>query len=120
MRISDWSSDVCSSDLIYDGAGNIIERRKDIWHTHYDTPKLSGRITWDPAGDTVANLGGHYQRKYDRYYEDGLRTAPGLPDSIRTVRENADSWNYEIGGDYQFALRSEEQTAELQSPMLKS
>src|SRR3546814_3745100 len=100
MRISDWSSDVCSSDLplltrgdvsvrgrsgeieyeaslnnddsarsgaggptlIYDGADNIIERRKDIWHTHYDTPKLSGRITWDPAGDTAANFGGHYQR----------------------------------------------------------
>ena len=90
--------------LIYDGADHIIERRKDIWHTHYDTPKLSGRITWDPAGDTVANFGGHYQRKYDRYYEDGVRSGPGLPDSIRTVRENADSWNYEINGDYQFGL----------------
>lgn len=90
--------------LIFDGAGNVIERRRDIWNTHYDTPKLSGRITWDPAGDTVANLGGHYQRKYDRYYEDGTRVGPGLPDRLRTVRENADSWNYEVSGDYQFAL----------------
>ena len=90
--------------LIYDGARNITERRNDIWNTHYDTPKLSGRITWDPAGDTVANLGGHYQRKYDRYYEDGVRTGPGLPDRIRTVYENADSWNYEVSGDYQFGL----------------
>ncbi len=90
--------------LIYDGAGNITERRKDIWNTHYDTPKLSGRITWDPAGDTVANLGGHYQRKYDRYYEDGVRIGPGLPDRVRTVYENADSWNYEVSGDYQFGV----------------
>ncbi|KTE06163.1 TonB-dependent receptor plug domain-containing protein [Sphingopyxis sp. H115] len=90
--------------LIYDGTGNITERRNDIWNTHYDTPKLSGRITWDPAGDTVANLGGHYQRKYDRYYEDGTRTGPGFSDRLRTVRENADSWNYEVSGDYQFAL----------------
>ncbi|WP_374524395.1 TonB-dependent receptor plug domain-containing protein [Sphingopyxis sp.] len=92
--------------LIHDGAGAgaVIERRSDIWNTHYDTPKLSGRITWDPPGDTVANLGGHYQRKYDRYYEDGVRSGPGLPDRLRTVRENADSWNYEIGGDYQFGL----------------
>lgn len=92
------------STLIYDGARNITERRKDVWNTHYDTPKLSGRITWDPAGDTVANLGGHYQRKYDRYYEDGLRTGPGLSDRIRTVYENADSWNYEVSGDYQFGV----------------
>jgi len=90
--------------LIYDGARNIIERRKDIWNTHYDTPKLSGRITWDPAGDTVANLGGHYQRIYDRYYEDGVRIGPGLPDRLRTVYENEDSWNYEVSGDYQFGL----------------
>lgn len=90
--------------LIFDGSGNIIERRSDIWNTHYDTPKLSGRITWDPAGDSVANLGGHYQRKYDRYDEDGVRTGPGLTDRLRTVRENADSWNYEVSGDYQFGV----------------
>lgn len=90
--------------LIRDGAGAIIERRDDVWDTHYDEPKLAGRITWDPAGDTVANLGGHYQRKYNRYREDGLRVAPGLPDRLRTVREKSDSWNYELGGDYQFGL----------------
>src|SRR3546814_14280493 len=27
MRISDWSSDVCSSDLLLDDKGNITERR---------------------------------------------------------------------------------------------
>ncbi|HEY0595700.1 TonB-dependent receptor plug domain-containing protein [Sphingopyxis sp.] len=90
--------------LIYDETGHITERRNDIWNTHFDTPKLSGRITWDPAGDTVVSLGGHYQRKYDRYYEDGTRTGPGLSDRLRTVRENADSWNYEFSGDYQFGL----------------
>lgn len=90
--------------LIYDRFGTITETRRDIWNTHYDTPKLSGRVTWDPAGDTVANFGGHYQRKYDRYYEDGLRVSPGVADRFRTVRDNADSWNYEISGDYQFGL----------------
>lgn len=89
---------------IYDRNDNIIERRSEIWNTHYDTPKLSGRITWDPAGDTVVNFGGHYQRIYDRYYEDGVRTGPGLPNRLRTVYENEDGWNYEVSGDYQFGI----------------
>ncbi len=90
--------------LIYDGAGNIIERRSDVWHTHYDTPKLSGRLTWDAPGDGIGHFGGHYQRIYDRYYEDGVRVSPGQPDRLRTVRDVEDGWNYELGGDYQFGV----------------
>lgn len=89
---------------IYDGAGQVTERRRDSWNTHFDTPKLSGRVTWDPAGDTIANIGGHYQREYDRYYEDGSRVSPGQPDRARSVREIDDAWNYEVSGDYQFGM----------------
>ncbi len=89
---------------IYDGTGTLIERREDKWNTHYDTPKLSGRLTWTGAAGSIANLGAHYQRKFDRYYEDGVRTSTGAPDRLRHVRENSDSWNYELGGDYQFGL----------------
>lgn len=90
--------------IITDGAGQITERRSDSWNTHFDTPKLSGRLTWDPAGDAIANIGGHYQREYDRYYEDGVRVSPGLPDRARSVRQIDDAWNYEVSADYQFGL----------------
>lgn len=90
--------------LILDGAGNIIERRSDVWRSPYDTPKLSGRASWDGPGDSIAHLGAHYQRKYDRYIEDGVRTSDGQPDRLRSVRENNDSWNYELSGDYQFGF----------------
>ena len=33
-----------------------------------------------------------------------MRTSPGTADRIRTVYENADSWNYEVSGDYQFGF----------------
>lgn len=87
---------------IYDGSGALIEQREDQWHTHYDTPKVSGRLTWTGVGGSIANLGAHYQRNFDRYHEDGVRTSTGQPDRFRSVRENSDSWNYELGGDYQF------------------
>jgi len=90
--------------LITDGAGTVIERRKDIWNTHYDTPKLSGRLTWDPAGAAIGHLGAHYQRIWNHYDEDGYWRSPGDPDRVRTIREVEDTWNYELSGDFQFAL----------------
>lgn len=90
--------------VITNGAGEVIERRKDIWNTHQDSPKVSARLTWDPKGDSIAHLGAHYQRKYYHYDEDGYWVAPGLPDRIRTIRETQDTWNYELSGDYQFGL----------------
>ena len=90
--------------LIYDGAGNITERRFDIWNTHYDSPKLSGRLTWDGPGTSIGHANAHYQRVYNRYDEIGERTSPGLPDRSRTFIERNDTWNYELAADYEFAL----------------
>lgn len=90
--------------VITDGSGAVIERRKDIWNTHYDTPKLSAKLTWDPAGDSIAHLGAHYQRRWYRYDEDGVWTSPGELDRLRTVRETETTWNYEVSGDYQFGV----------------
>jgi hypothetical protein len=90
--------------LIYDGAGEVIETRDDVWKSRYDSPRLSGRLTWDGPGSSVGHANAHYQRVYDRYVEEGLRASPGLPDSLRIVRQDANGWNYEFGGDYEFAL----------------
>lgn len=90
--------------LLYDGLGTIIETRDDVWTSAYDSPKLSGKLAWDGPGSSIGNLSGHYQRIYSRYSEDGDRFIPGLPDQFRTVREKNDTWNYELGADYEFAL----------------
>lgn len=90
--------------LILDGAGRLVERRHDVWNTHYDAPRLSGRFTIDMPGDTIAHVNGQYQRIYNRYDEDGVRRSPGIVDRLRTVRDRNDTWNYELGGDYEFGL----------------
>src|SRR3546814_20029863 len=110
MRISDWSSDVCSSDLISvrgrkgdveyelglnndnssrsgaggptlirDGGGAIVERRTAIWNTHYDTPKLSAKLTWAPAGDRIAHLGAPSQPRRYPHGRDRGRPPPRPP-----------------------------------------
>ena len=90
--------------LIYNAAGAVTETRDDTWNTHYDSPKLSGKVTWDGPGTSVGHLNGHYQRIYDYYDEDGFRVSTTLPDRLRTVRDISETWNYELGGDYEFKL----------------
>jgi len=90
--------------LIYDGDGLVTENRFDVWTSNYDAPKLSGKLTWTGAGGSVAHANAHYQRTYSRYDEFGERFSPGLPDRERIFIERNDTWNYELGGDYEFAL----------------
>jgi len=90
--------------LITNDAGAITETRDDVWRSNYDAPKLSGKLTRTSAGGSVAHLNGHYQRTYNRYDQTGERVSPGLPDRLRTVRDRSNTWNYELGGDYEFGL----------------
>lgn len=89
---------------ILDRNGLVTEDRFDIWTSNYDAPKASGKLTWTSPGGSVAHANAHYQRIYSRYDEFGERVSPGLPDRERTFRERNKGWNYEIGGDYEFAL----------------
>ncbi|MGX7953578.1 TonB-dependent receptor plug domain-containing protein [Tsuneonella sp. HG249] len=90
--------------LIFDGAGMRTQTRSDVWTSNYDAPKLSGKLTWNGTGGSLAHLNAHYQRGYNPYDERGLRVSPGLADQVRTVRQRSDTWNYEVGGDYEFGL----------------
>src|SRR3546814_8539060 len=48
MRISDWSSDVCSSDLDHDPARIALRRRGRI-DADYHAHRLADRVSRDPA-----------------------------------------------------------------------
>jgi hypothetical protein len=92
--------------LIRNASGVITEARLDRFTSNYEAPKASGKLTWTGAGGSVAHANAHYQRTYSHYDEFGLRASPGLPDRERTFIERNDTWNYEIGGDYEFRLGS--------------
>src|SRR3546814_5211749 len=102
MRISDWSSDVCSSDL--PGVDEITLPQSVAWQVH-----------------CVGRLGrlGHRVQRQRRLYQ--FRTRHGFTDVADAAFEQlwtADrlSWN-EIDSISASAGRSEEHTSELQSLM---
>lgn len=84
--------------------GERTEARNDVFTGNGENPKGSVRLTWDGPGSSVGNLNGSIQGFYYNYRERGKRVSPGLPDRIRLVANDEDSWSYELGGDYEFAL----------------
>src|SRR3546814_9147767 len=96
MRISDWSSDVCSSDLNREllAGGNDIVLRAVLLQHHPLHPDVVLRVAPVAKGIEVA----HEQAALQ---------------ALRDVREPA----RDLSGHEGFASRSEEHTSELQSLM---
>ena len=90
--------------VIRSGSGGLVQSRVDAWNSKYDTPYVSGKLTWDGPGSMVANLNAQYQLIRNDYDELSNRSTPGEPDELRTTTQVNDRWGFEVGGDVEFAL----------------
>ncbi|HZG08638.1 MAG TPA: TonB-dependent receptor plug domain-containing protein [Allosphingosinicella sp.] len=91
--------------LIYNPDLSVREFRNDKFTGESENPRLSGRLTYDGPGSSTGNLNGSYQRFYYDYRERGTRIGdPALPDRVRLVANDEDSYSWELGGDYEIAL----------------
>src|SRR3546814_2821593 len=111
MRISDWSSDVCSSDLIFCVLESHNARNADV------EPKSQNFIGEIPAGceamdDAFIRSLPHFLRQYLRRISLGVAR-------MHNDRQPAFSRGSYVGAEAAFLLlaRSEEHTSELQSLM---
>ncbi|MDQ3230159.1 MAG: TonB-dependent receptor plug domain-containing protein [Pseudomonadota bacterium] len=89
---------------IYNADGSFREYRYDAWTGEVDRPKLSTQLAYKGAGGSIGNFNGSWQKIFFDYVEDGTRTGPGRPNRVRSVRAEEGGHNYELGGDYEFAL----------------
>src|SRR3546814_10749210 len=104
MRISDWSSDVCSSDLLVDCL--------TLWLSNL---MFAGRDVDAETARLVACLGGLSGRVVLVANEVGLGIVPENP-LARRFRDHAGRLNQEVARAAQ-RVRSEEPPSELQSLM---
>ncbi|MFL6591248.1 MAG: hypothetical protein ACJ8GK_00890 [Luteimonas sp.] len=88
--------------IVYNADGSVREHRDDAWTGEVDQPKLSGHLAYTGARGQIGNLNASWQSVFYHYVEDGVRTSPGLPDRLRSVRSKQGGYNNEIGGDYAF------------------
>ncbi|HMJ94029.1 MAG TPA: Plug domain-containing protein, partial [Allosphingosinicella sp.] len=90
--------------LISTGAGAPIEFREDVWTGDYDQPTVTGQFKLDGPGSSLGNLNLLYRRSYYDYDEVSLRDRVADADQVRLLSQREGGYNYEIAGDYEFAL----------------
>lgn len=90
--------------VIANGVGAPIEYRDDVWTSDFDQPQLSGQFKIDGPGSSLGNVNLLYRRFYYYYDETSLRDRVSTPDQIRLLTQRERGYNYEIAGDYEFAL----------------
>jgi outer membrane cobalamin receptor len=90
--------------LIERGDGSLIETRDDSWTSNFDQPQLSGQFKVDGPGSSLGNLNLLGRRFNSRYDETSRRDRAAGVDQLRFISSDEKGWNYEMGGDYEFAL----------------
>ena len=83
---------------------SFAELRDDHWTSNNDAPRASARFVYDGPGSSVGNLNLSYRRAYYNFDEESVRTGPGLVERLRTVVQDVRGYDYEIGGDFEFAF----------------
>ena len=104
LQLQGGNSGADGRTYIYGPEFEFLERRYDQFTGEFIAPRASGRFTYDGPGSSVGNLNLSYQRNYFDFLETGLREGPGQVDRTRIVTIRERGHEYEVGGDYEFAL----------------
>ena len=91
-------------DIITDAGGAVIESRHLHVANHYHAPKISGSLKWDGPGSSVAHFNAQYQQQYRDNRDSEDRVVPGGVDRHYEYTPRDRDHNYELGGDFEFAL----------------
>ncbi|KPP96262.1 TonB-dependent siderophore receptor [Erythrobacter sp. HL-111] len=92
-------------ELVFDGAGALIDRREEVRNENLDAFGLSGSWTHIAEGGNVLNLTGEVNGFIRRESEISQRSGAISPvDRTRVFETGEDEFNFELGADYQFAL----------------
>jgi len=104
LRNDSFRNGNAGPELVFTPGGNILDRRDEVLTVYGDQPRLSGTLRREFGNDAILNLnaaGGIFHQDIE---EVSQRSGPGQPDRVRNVQERMRRWNYELGGDYDFAL----------------
>lgn len=94
-------------ELVFDGAGNLIETREEFRNQNFDRPSLSGSYTRIADNGNVLNFTGQIGASIRSERETSERSlvvggVTGAIDNTRFFSTSGDEFNFEVGADYEF------------------
>src|SRR3546814_9172136 len=123
MRISDWSADVCSSDLVIARAANLDmasgwSATVDNYLGRVTKPRILAAVEEAKGAAAASRLSGLKKPEMAQAAEDLLAGSGWLPEPLRTPAIEppaTDDGEQAIDAEAERQDRSEEHTSELQS-----
>jgi len=89
---------------LYDAVGNVIETRKEIYHSEYDRANMQLKLGYDGPGSSVGNLTLAYTPYWNPAVQRDHRVLAGGEERSRDIRTKLNGYLGDINGDYEFAL----------------
>ena len=90
---------------IFTFGNGVVEERFNRTQSVSHNPKLSTQLRIDGPGSSVANVSAAYQWSWNRSLEDEFVVVPsGAPSWLEELRSRGKGYNYELGGDFEFAF----------------
>ncbi|HTU09278.1 MAG TPA: TonB-dependent receptor plug domain-containing protein [Allosphingosinicella sp.] len=91
-------------ETVTNPAGAILDLRDELLYVNEEQPRLSGTLRRTFGDGSILNANAAVALFHLDLGEDSFRSGPGQPDRERILREREREYNYEFGGDYEFAL----------------
>ena len=89
---------------LYDAVGNVIETRKEIYHSEYDRANMQLKLGYDGPGSSVGNLTLAYTPYWNPAVQRDHRVLASGEERSRDIRTKLNGYLGDINGDYEFAL----------------
>jgi hypothetical protein len=91
---------------IFGPTGTLVETRDDVVTSTAEQPRISGRFVIEGPGSSVGSISLSYRQFHFNYEEIGQRRGPGQVDRTRSLVSQVDGHQYDVGGDFDFAVGS--------------
>ena len=102
---------------IYDANGNVIETRREVYHSEFEEANMQPKLGLDGPGSSVGNLTLGYSPYWRPAHRRDRRFLVTGEERSRTNVSKLDGYYADINADYEFALGPGPAQADRRSPL---